>query len=427
MRNALLPFYIAFLLSCATVTGCSGSGDPVAPPPVFASLALANVEVVAAPPLYSYDPKVAVSPVDGEVFCCYVRKTGEAPEVYWRHGQPGSLTTEEIITPIDGVRSFNPVIRTAPDGAMHFAWQNRIPVGDFQKEIFAKSWIDGEWTGTSELSIPDNYTGWDPDMAVYPDGRPVVCWFDHMFGIQHEILVSVGDGNGSWSSYHRLTDDNHWQYYPNIDIGPDGTLHLVYVDTRELADEWFNPDHYREGTNLEIYYRTWDGVSTGPETRITNTGLRSRAPQIAVGITGVAHVIWLDETETGYYRLYHRAVDDGQAGPINAVSSYGTRSDQSDIAVLDERIYIVYPQFVDPAAPPYSDSRLLVREVKADGSMGVPLVVAGSGCNMHPRITPDQYRDCIWVIWTEYSGDDESLVTGESSVKLARITVENQS
>jgi hypothetical protein len=419
----LIPAYL-LLVGLVTYLGCSGGGGPVIPASEFATLTIRSTETVASPPDYSYDSKVTVSPVDGAVFCCYVRKVGEKPEVLWRHGQPGTLSVEEPITDVDDVRSFNPALMASPKGEVYFVWQNRITPGEDDKEIFARIWSNGAWSAATQLTITDIYTGWDPDIALYPDGRPVVCWFDHMFGIHHEILCSVGDGSGGWSAFNRLTNDDHWQYYPRIDIDSTGILHLVYFDTRWIPDEKYDLDHLRDGTNVEIYYRNWDGITPGPEIRITNTQFRSLTPHIAVDSVDNPHIIWVDETELGYFRLYHRSVNGGAAGPITSVSAAGRRADQSDICVLGERILIAYPEFHDPVGPAYGDSSLYVREILPDGRMGDPVAVATSGANMHPWIAADPGRNSIWVIWTEYTGDDELLITGESRIRLSRIEID---
>ncbi len=419
--NALAGLIMSILL-LSVITGCGDGDSPIEPGQDFATLTLEYTEVLSSPPIYARDSQVTISPTTGEIFCCWCRDIGEGTEVVWRRGTPGSFSVEEPITEVDDVRSWNPSLLAGPDGRVHFAYMDQKIDGK-QKEIYAKTWTDGVWGPEKHLSLYDGWTGWDPDVAVYPDGRPVVCWFDHRFGVQHEILLRIGDGLGFWWPDVRLTNDHHWQYFPDIEIDSRGVVHLSYVDTREIPDEWEDPDHYAEGKNLEIYYRQWNGDGPGPEVRLTNTGLRSIASQITVDRLRRAHVIWLDESSAGYYRLYYTNVDAGAGGGMHEVSDDGTRADLSSIASLGNRVFAAYSEYTDPYGSTTSECRLSVREILPDGRTGTPTVLASSGTNLHSRIAADELRDMLWVIWMEYTSGDEMLIEGESRIHLAGIRV----
>jgi len=418
-----LSSFLGVVIVSTMLQSCSGSESLVHPPVDFASLQIERMEVLSATPDFAYDPKVTVNPVTGEIFCCYVKKIQDVPEVHWRHGQPGNFGNEEVITIIDGWRSFNPALKAGSDGRVYFAYMNRIDTGWFQKEIFTRTWDSGQWSDELMLSDPSDWTSWDPDIAVFDDGRPMVCWFDHGFGVQHEILVKTEDGEGNWSAWTRLTNDDHWQYYPQIDIDGNDVMHLVYADTREIEDEWFDPDHYREGTNLEIYYRNWDGAEIGEEVRITNSQFRSRAPHVAVEDNGKVHIIYLDETETGHYRLYYRNVFANEPGISTAISGAGSRCDQSDVGEVGGRVFIVWPEYSDPGAPATGNTTIYLTEILSNGQTNTPLVLASGSTNLHPRLAVDEERSMLWVIWMEYHGDDETIKTGESNIRLFGIKV----
>jgi len=411
-----------FTLLMLILIGCGGG--PTVPPSTFARLAVKYAETLSSPPTYAYDAQIAVSPITGEVFLCWVRRSGAAPEIFCRHGTPGKWSKEEAVSEIDGLRSWNPATVAGPDGCVHLAYMDQKLDG-VGKEIYARSRCGDGWGPESLLSCTDAWTGWDPDIEVHPDGRPAVCWFDHGFGVQHEILMRSGDGAGGWLSQVRLTNDNHWQYFPDIAIDSSDSLHLVQVDTRYELDEWYDTDHYAEGRNLEIYYRRWLGDSPGPEVRLTDSPLRSIAPQIDVDRQGRAHVIWLDETESGYNRLYYTVVTENEPGKAVALSSPGRRADFSSIARLGDRIFVAGAEYVDPLGSSTAQTSLCVREILDGGRAGTSLAVATEGTNLHPRLVADERGKMLWVVWMEYVGDDETLITGQSYIRLAGVTVED--
>lgn len=394
------------------------------PPLSFAALSVVTKEALSTPPGYAYDSHVAVSPATNEIFCCWCTKIGDVPEVVWRQGIPGEFSEPVAITDVDGRRSWNPSLAAGPDGRVHFAHMDQ-KIDGLQKEIYVKAWSDGSWGSETLLSLDDGWTGWDPDVAVYPDGRPAVCWFDHRFRVQHEILLRVGDGNGNWGPDVRMTKDDFWQYFPDIAIDSDSVVHLSYVDAREqLGDE--DVDHYGVGKNLETYYRTWNGTSLSPEVRITWTPLRSVASQIAVDNARKAHLIWLDESAKGWWRLYYTRIESGQPCDPIPVSNTNKRADLSAVACLGSRTFMAYPEYDDPHSPSTGMSRLYVREVLPDGRLGTPLVLAVSGTNVHPRMAADPSRKMLWVIWMEYLGEDETFTTGDSNIWLSGIKVDEQ-
>ena len=216
---------------------------------------------------------------------------------------------------------------------------------------------------------------------------------------------------------------------PDIEIGPGDLVHLSYVDAREqdriasvIPGE---PDHHQPGSNLEIYYRTWSSGDLGPEIRLTDTPARSDQSQLAVGSDGRAHVIWLDESQSGYFRLYYTSILDGDRSQILSVSSDGSRSDLASIVCLENRIFVAYPEYTGSDGPRYGKAVLYVREIMHDGRLGTPLTVADSGTNLHPRMVADRTRKMLWVTWMEYVGDQPELVTGESYLRLCGINVED--
>lgn len=396
--------------------GCNGTRS-INPPCHFAKLDIQYLENIFTVKDLAYDLQVAVSPLNGEIILCWTRKENGVSEIFMKKGFPGSFSGETPVSDIDGMRSFNPALASGTDGTFHLAWMDQKIDGK-QKEIYAKSFINNKWTKEALLSLADGWTGWDPDIAVSRDGRPMVCWFDHRFGVQHEIMLAKQDKQGWWSEAVRITNDQYWQYSPQIAIDNENTVHLVYVDARE-QEGGIGTDHFAEGKNLEIYYRTWDGLSIGPEKRLTKTPLRSIEPRISIDDFNTLHVIWLDEGNEGYYRLYHKDTERFDQSVL--ISSANAKVGCADVTSLRYRTFCAYTEY-SVSNPGINDTnRLVVSEVGINGNDIPRLVVDVKGINHEVGITDDPIRSMIWVAWVQYEPENQNV--GKSKVWLCGIKV----
>jgi hypothetical protein len=413
--SARLSEYFVLTLLAALLAGCGAEMDPLSP---FATLQKISSQEISTLQTDALDPQIAVNPLTGEIFVCWTRDHGETREIAWRHGNISTFSSEELITDLDGRRSWNPSLCAGPDGKIHLAHMDQ-KIDDKQKEIYAKTWTDGVWGPDNLLSLADGWTGWDPDVTTYPDGRPAVCWFDHRFKVQHEIMLRVGDGKGGWRPDVRLTKDEFWQYSPTIAVDWKNVLHLAYVDARTQAG-LEDTDHYAEGRNLEIYYRTWDGIALSPEIRITDTSLRSIGPDIAVDNTGRAHLVWLDETRSGCYEAYYTWIENEKPSQSVVISTLGRRADLPSIACLGSKVFVVVPEYYDPDGPDGGRCDLFIREVLMDGRAGPALKLTDRSANLVPRMAADTMRGALWITWLEY---DDSGSSPETSINVCAVSV----
>jgi hypothetical protein len=101
-----------------------------------------------------------------------------------------------------------------------------------------------------------------------------------------------------WSESRQITQSGGNVFQPEMKVGPDGTVHVVWSDNRD--------------GNREIYYLRLD--STGsilvPETRITYDAALSRRPDLAIDADGFIHVVWEDNRD-GNDEIYHARLDAG--------------------------------------------------------------------------------------------------------------------
>jgi hypothetical protein len=109
------------------------------------------------------------------------------------------------------------------------------------------------------------------------------------------------DAGISWGDDVRLTNDPSFSSEPSI-ATLDRGVHVVWSD-------------YRDG-NQEIYYKRSrdDGLTWGPDTRLTNSTGFSTNPSVAV--TGKAvHVVWMDYRD-GNHEIYYKRNPTGNTSTI---------------------------------------------------------------------------------------------------------------
>jgi len=151
----------------------------------------------------------------------------------------------------NGCCSYHPSVAVAPDGRPYVAWHD-YSGGD--EEIYVRRWNGSSWeeVGSGSASgggISDN-DGWsyDPSVAVAPDGRPYVAWYDDSGG-DPEIYVrrwngssweEVGSGSASGGG---ISDNSGNSSRASVAVAGDGTPYVAWYDDSS-GDE-------------EIYVRRW--------------------------------------------------------------------------------------------------------------------------------------------------------------------------
>ena len=184
---------------------------------------------------------------------------------------PGPLGTKRT------VQGSQPVV--APDGTVHVVWLDTTDDESMKGrgEIHAASSADGGETWTDSVVAAEfNEVGFRPRTAFFrywgssfphlaagPEGELYVVYTgrpDERPDDDGDIfLVRSLDGGDSWSDPVRVNDDDRsaLQFFPAIDVGPDGTVHIMWGDMRDDPAQ----------TRYHIYYTQSEdqGLSFGAE------------------------------------------------------------------------------------------------------------------------------------------------------------------
>ncbi|MGI8587543.1 MAG: sialidase family protein [Chloroflexia bacterium] len=155
-----------------------------------------------------------------------------------------------------------------------------------------------------------------PSLAVNPlDGTLVATWNDYP-GNSDVLLTTSRDGNRTWSAPVRVNDDAtaNDQFFPSAVFGPDGVLHIAWLDRRDDPHNLTFSCYYTQSTD--------EGRSFAPDVRLAD---KQSDPSlgfdgILIGdyiqvdaVAGRANVAWVD-TRDGDQNIYSAAVT-GPLGP----------------------------------------------------------------------------------------------------------------
>jgi hypothetical protein len=234
----------------------------------------------------------------------------------------------------------------ASGDTVHLVWYDK---SEGNWEIFSKRSTDGGlyWEPDTRLTYDEAFSGF-PSISL--SGLVVhVVWVDTRDG-NYEIYYNRSiDGGESWEGELRLTDDPTTSGGPVISSSG-SYVHLAWVNQDSDAGTWqifykqssdgginwgdetwlsensvlaYNVSIATSGSdvyavwnderdgNLEIYYRksSDNGLTWGPEIRLTDDPAISQLPSIAVSGSFV-HIAW-DDNRDGNAEIYYKGSVDG--------------------------------------------------------------------------------------------------------------------
>jgi beta propeller repeat protein len=246
--------------------------------------------------------------------------------------------------------------------------------------------------------------------AVAADGDHVYVAFQDGATFQYDVRVAASDDGGSTfgSSVLPHAASAADQVAPDIAVGPDGTVYVVWADWRNLAD-------------FDIYLAaSHDHAATfDPPVRVHDAQSSTQIePTVAVDAAGVVYVAWADNRRT-------TAEDRGVRWDVHAAVSLdgGATFTPSVKLNADDDVFAVYPDLAalpDGAAVVWFDfsQRVWVRLASDDGAQWSPAVRLdaddGSISNF-PRVAANA-NDVLAVVWNDgaesAAGQDPTLVYG---------------
>ena len=200
--------------------------------------------------------------------------------------------------PVSDRATTNPlgvVLSAAPGGVVHAAWWD-----PGSGNVLSDRSVDGgrTWRSDSRVNpLPGSASGssvntWAlplPSIVTTPRGDVLLAWTEGI-GADLDILVSRSDDSGnSWGKPVRVNDDTSGreQWQPALAVGPDGTIHIAWLDNRT--------------GNYNVFYATSkDGRRWSSNQRVTDAETPSAFQRpgdylgLAIDSSGSAYAVWTD-------------------------------------------------------------------------------------------------------------------------------------
>jgi len=241
------------------------------------------------------------------------------------------------------------------------------------------------WAFGANRHVSSGLAGADkscPVTASDSSGNLWVVWHAGVVG-QRDICVGKrAPGDNSFASPLRLTTNLADQSNPDMAIGPDNTLYLVWQDNRR--------------GNWDVYFRTSaDGVNWSAETRLTDSDDDQTAPVIAVDGASGCHVAWEDDGD-GHRDIYVASSSDAFATKTTArITSDVSDQTEPDIAVdALGNVYVVWTDARNGSDDIYGAT--------SDGGSwtNVPLVT-GAGDQYTPAVATEDEGVWLHLVWAD--------------------------
>ncbi len=127
-----------------------------------------------------------------------------------------------------------------------------------------------------------------------------------------------------WSDPVNISNTPGGSGYPDMAIGPDGIIHVVWEDDSRLGDPWMN----------DILYTSGDGVRWAEPVQLSAMDTTfSFNPRIAVDSFGNPHVVWKHDAILPTTAIYYaRLTEAGWTEPYNLTAGLGPTS-PADIGI----------------------------------------------------------------------------------------------
>lgn len=338
------------------------------------------------------------------VWCDYIR--GQDDEIFYKRSTDGGTTwlPDTQLTRDDfRVEADSWVSIAAWNLLTHVVWHDFKWDGlRYSWNIFYKRSTDGgvSWQPDQRLTSYPATSG-PPSVAV--SGASVhVVWYDLRTGNAEIFYRRSTDGGATWQADTALTNDPAGSYLPSIAVASN----MIHVS-------WFDE---RDG-NKELYYKRSldDGLTWGPDVRLTNDPADSYRPSVAVSGNNV-HLAWYDNRDGNTEIFYKRSTDNGASwSPDTSLTNDANDSFYPSVALAGTKVHLVWTDNRDGNQEIYYKRNPTGNIGVAEKSLRLP--------GAHPlRVLPNPFhrftraigRDNDWFVVCDASGRMVGRYKGKS-------------
>lgn len=187
----------------------------------------------------------------------------------------------------------NPSVTQTSDGRIWVVWSSSRTGNP---EIFYKTFDGSSWSAEYQLTIDQNMDDEDPAIMQAMDGKIWVVWSKKSKTKNENIYYKVFDGV-TWSADIQLTVESPPNDY--IDSNP--------AITQSMNGRiWVTWSSNRKASNLNVYYKIFDGVTWTSDFQLTNAMEDDKTPSITQAVNGSIWIAWGSKRVLAQYDIYYR-------------------------------------------------------------------------------------------------------------------------
>jgi hypothetical protein len=231
-------------------------------------------------------------------------------DIMYRSRSGGVLGPIEEVSVDIGIEAQQYPRAAVSSGTLHVVWQDGRD-GDW--DVYYRSHDGVSWSGVQELSADVGTEAQTFPCVAAGGGRVYVAWVDAGGG-DTDIMMKVFNGV-SWGAITEVSVDSTNEDQDEPDISYDsGKLHVVWQEV--------------QGTDRDIFHRSWDGASFSSITEISiDSGTEFQdVPSVAAEF-GKVHTVWADRGD-GDWDIVYRQFDGSIWTAIQEVSGDAASENQ---------------------------------------------------------------------------------------------------
>ena len=215
---------------------------------------------------------------------------------YWYSSNPMYLVSWNCYYPYF---SEKPTLDVDQDGKIYVFWEDNSPLypedPTADKNIFRSYNIGGGWFSAMCISADDNDDSENPSCVIDPSGRVHLAWYQSI-DPDEVTWRSRNYNTGDWGTIQTISSESYAgdSRHPSIDVDSSGVAYIVWQD----ETNYFDPNSGYCGVDKDIFYKYCIdanlGIWSNTEVVSTDSYSDSSYPDIAAGNDGKVHVVWHD-------------------------------------------------------------------------------------------------------------------------------------
>lgn len=303
---------------------------------------------------------------------------------------------------------------------VHLLWSDWIDLASHPPYLqYSSKGSSGEWSKPefiSELGWPLwGYYGGNIGIVTGPDGALHIAWEHYRYDEWDDTITYMyRDVGGSWSEVEEVPHQKDWPSaeQPDIGLGPDGTVHVVYKDWLGLGTQ----------KTIQHVMRLPTGVWTSTQ-QVTPIEGDYNLPMLAVDDAGTAHLIYT-ELYTDHYEFNyaHTNTEGVWSTPMNmGVSPTPWNSVEQFTSDRYGKIHLVWSEW-DQSVFPWECSVKYISKVRTGDWMEIKKLA--DDCASSAALAADihgqahvvwNYDNKLWYSQQDSEGNFSTPVVADST------------